>query len=195
MASYFKGWSISQIMDIDISDFMGLSRSGVRQAVSRLASAANKRIQRLIKANIETPALYEAKESGGKFSTKGKDINELRAEFIRVKDFLVSPSSTVTGAKALRNDIREGLELRGISINNEDFNKLFNMYMDLRGSNPDIVARTLKYKLLRNIEINIDSNDNSTVDELTKRIVNALESIYNPGGPQYEGTANFFEFE
>ena len=195
MANYFKGWTINKILDIDISDFMGLGKTQVRQAVSRLASAANKRIQRLIKANIESPALYEVKESGGKFSTRGKDLNELRAEFIRVKDFLSTPSSTVKGAKALRNDIKEGLELRGISIKNEDFNKLFNMYMDLRNSNPDIIARTLKYKLLRNIEINIDSNDNSTVDELTKRIVNSLEDIYNPGGSQYEGTANFFEFE
>lgn len=195
MANYFKGRGIQSIMNMDISEFMELTRPQLRQAVARLGDAANKRIKRLQASGLPSPAMHEILESGGKISTKGKSMNQLRAEFMRAAGFLKEQTSTITGAKKAFEDTYHIMNLKGIYIDKDNLQKLFNMYLEIRDKNPDIVARTLKYKLLRNVEIEVDTEDNASIETLTKRIVNTLNDVYNPGGTQYEGTAQFFEFE
>lgn len=74
----------------------------LRAEVSRMASMANKRLNRLENNNLTMLPAYQAWEQNGsiRFSVKGKDYNQLQAEFWRLKNFLDDRTSTVREANA-----------------------------------------------------------------------------------------------
>lgn len=81
-------------------------KAGVKQAqaefrkeVSRLASLANKRIQRLEDAKLtDSPAYQKWVENGGvKFGVKGKTYNQLQSEMARLNRFINAQTSTIRG--------------------------------------------------------------------------------------------------
>ena len=88
----------------------------LRKEVSRMASMANKRIDRLERNNLTMLPAYQAWEQNGsiRFSVKGKSYEETQAEYWRLKQFLDDRTSTVTQA----NDfLREMAENTGIQYN------------------------------------------------------------------------------
>lgn len=81
-------------------------KAGVKQAqaefrkeVSRLASLANKRLQRLESANLtDSPAYKKWVENGSvKFGVKGKTYNQLQSEMARLNRFINAQTSTIRG--------------------------------------------------------------------------------------------------
>lgn len=81
-------------------------KAGVKQAqaefrkeVSRLASLANKRIQRLEGAKLtDSPAYQKWVENGSvKFGVKGKTYNQLQSEMARLNRFINAQTSTIRG--------------------------------------------------------------------------------------------------
>lgn len=88
----------------------------LRAEVSRMASMANKRLNRLENNNLAMLPAYQAWEQNGsiRFSVKGKDYNQLQAEFWRLKNFLDDRTSTVREANAF---LREMAENTGIKYN------------------------------------------------------------------------------
>ena len=91
----------------------------LRQQVSRLASMANKRIQRLEQSELtDTPAYKSWEENGAhRFSVRGKTYQEVQAEYWRVKKFIENKTSTVTGAKQVLYDMASatGIEYTDIA--------------------------------------------------------------------------------
>ena len=88
----------------------------LRKEVSRMASMANKRIDRLERNNLTMLPAYQAWEQNGsiRFSVKGKSYEETQAEYWRLKKFLDDRTSTVTQAN---NFLREMAENTGIQYN------------------------------------------------------------------------------
>lgn len=70
-----------------------------RKEVSRLASLANKRIQRLEAAKLtDSPAYKKWVENGAvKFGVKGKTYNQLQSEMARINRFINAQTSTIRG--------------------------------------------------------------------------------------------------
>lgn len=70
-----------------------------RKEVSRLASLANKRIQRLEAAKLtDSPAYQKWVENGAvKFGVKGKTYNQLQSEMARLNRFINAQTSTIRG--------------------------------------------------------------------------------------------------
>ena len=100
-----KGLKMTDILDIDLDTFNNLNEKELRALTSRLVSAGNKRIRRLEKHDINSPAM-QSLGNEKKFSTKlSKDtskqqrVNKLRAEFSRARSFLTSETSTISGYK------------------------------------------------------------------------------------------------
>ena len=91
----------------------------LRKQVSRLASMANKRIQRLEQSELtDTPAYKSWEENGShRFSVRGKTYQEVQAEYWRVKKFIENKTSTVTGAKQVLYDMASatGIEYTDIA--------------------------------------------------------------------------------
>lgn len=100
---------ISDILDLPLSKIMSMSRRDLAKTVSKLASAGNKRLVRLQKQNITTPASEYILNHGGKFSVAGKNVAELREEFQRVKGFLESKTATVRGYKKWSSEMSKTL--------------------------------------------------------------------------------------
>ena len=128
MAKKKRSNQLSRIMNLPLNKVMSMPRANLAKEVSRLASAANKRLVRLEKQNITTPASVYIKEHGGKFSVAGKNVFELREEFQRAKGFLESETSTVRGYKKWGSKIAKTLhENAGIDYDSltEDQKRIF----------------------------------------------------------------------
>lgn len=94
-----EGKSIKQLMRLRPGTINKMTEPELRSVVTRLASAANKRVRRIAAKGIETPATRTAETSGGFFTGKGKTLPQLRTEYKRVKGFLQSETSSLTGYK------------------------------------------------------------------------------------------------
>lgn len=194
MSNRFKGKSIKDIMDISIDEFSHLSKTELRQAVSRLASTANKRIKRMSQSDLVSPAYLEVLDNEGKFSNRGKSEIELQIEFRRVSNFLQDKTSTSKGAKEYMEETRQAMkDVFGIDINKSDFAELIRGYSHILNESPDFQSRALRYKSLKNFNIGL-ANNQMTTHELSDDVVSILNRYYQPGGSQYEGTANYFGF-
>ena len=191
----FKGYSINDIINMSFDEFASLNKSELRQAVSRLASTANKRLQRLSKNDLISPAQIEAKESGGKFSTRGKSELQLQVEFRRVSNFLTQRTSTVTGARQMEEETRQVLKNQyGIDMSKDDYRKMLTGYNQIMNESPDYVSRALRYKYLRDTNMTLADNQMTTTD-ISDAITSMLTRYYSAGGTQYDGTANYFGFD
>ena len=105
----------------------------LKAEVSRMASMANKRLNRLENNNLTMLPAYQAWEQNGsiRFSVKGKDYNQLQAEFWRLKNFLDDRTSTVREANAF---LREMAENTGIKYNGlEDLKNKSARFFELAG--------------------------------------------------------------
>ena len=98
------------------ADISTLSEKELRSRVRVLADVANKRMKRYEKSSQAGTAAYsyayeKAMQSGGRFYTGGKNLNDLRAEYKRVYKYLTSETSTQKGAKAVERRTQERLGL------------------------------------------------------------------------------------
>lgn len=109
---------LSEIREYSLSKVMSMSRKELAKVTSTLAQAGNKRLKRFQEKNITTPATEYIKKHGGRFSTKGKDLEQLREEFQRAKDFLSKETSTIKGFRSWENKIANTLKTNaGIDYN------------------------------------------------------------------------------
>lgn len=94
---YVQGKSIDELLKLgsDFNRYQQMGEDKLRQVVNRLASAANKRARRMEKAGETSPALQRLQSSGGPISTKDKTLDELRIEFLRVKDYMEDKTSSL----------------------------------------------------------------------------------------------------
>lgn len=106
--SVVSGMTIQDVMNMDANTLNRLNEKELRQVVSRLVSASNKRLRRLEKTgNTSSPSYVNVKRTDGDFSTRGKNINQLRAEYVRARNFLNSKTSTVTGYKKFNKEFKK----------------------------------------------------------------------------------------
>lgn len=195
--SFVRGKSISDLMTMGFDEFAQLSKPELRQVVSKLSSAANKRLARIDKADLLSPAAMDVAESGGKFGTKGKDLTELRIEYRRVLNFLGDKSSTVTGARELENRARKAVkDIYGIDIDPTTFKTIIGDYRAIVNESPDYISRALRYKYVYSDEYNVGAtNSEISAEELGDEITEVLNSFYVRGGSQYDGVSNYFGFD
>lgn len=113
-----------------------------RKEASRMASLANKRVERLERNELtSSPAYQQYLEGGGKFGVKGKTFNELQQEVARLTRFIDSTTSTVKG---VQNTLKEMAKNTGISY--QDMS-------DLKAKAPkffELASKVEQY--LRNVE-------------------------------------------
>lgn len=133
MAIDVEGLTVDQIMKMDLNK---LSESDLRKVSTRLMSAANKRIKRLKQASggKMSPAMQQMniRTPSGKFSVKGKSLNQLRHEAASMKDFLKGKTSSVRGWNKIRRERREELEeAMGQPLTDKQEKKFWDVYHKL----------------------------------------------------------------
>lgn len=136
--SIVSGKSVTDILNMDIRDFNKLGISDLRKVVGRLVSAVNKRIRRFMKSGISTPATRSLEKSGGMLSTKGKDLNQLRTEYARGRDFLNMETSSRKGYEDVQKKTVETLKDRGVDVTTEELDDIFEVYGKLKEIDPSV---------------------------------------------------------
>ena len=107
------GKSIADLIRTGSQHLNRLKEENLRKVVTRLSSAANKRADRMEKSGESSPALDARAQSGGRFSAKGKFGEALKNEFLRVKQFLQDPTSSLKGWNQRKKEALEEAKRRG----------------------------------------------------------------------------------
>ena len=195
--SIVSGISISDILSMDNATFDSLGEKPLRMIVGRLVSAGNKRLRNFEKKQETSPAERYVMEHGGMFSTKGKNLNALRAEFKRAKDFLESKSSTVKEWKKIKQETIDSLKEQNVDVDKESFDKFWKAYEELKKRDKSVGERKFKYSVLEEISNMMEENKTLSVNEIADDIEKRLSDIYeeqeeneNDGT---DGTSGFFE--
>lgn len=195
--SIVSGISISDILSMDNATFDSLGEKPLRMIVGRLVSAGNKRLRNFEKKQETSPAERYVMEHGGMFSTKGKNLNALRAEFKRAKDFLESKSSTVKEWKKIKQETIDSLKEQNVDVDKESFDKFWKAYEELKKRDKSVGEKKFKYSVLEEISNMMEENKTLSVNEIADDIEKRLSDIYeeqeeneNDGT---DGTSGFFE--
>ena len=191
----FKGKSIEQIREIPPEEFNKFDKKTLAAAVTRMASAANKRLRRFEKSGIETPATISVSKSGGKFSVKGKSLNQLRSEFIRVKNFLGMKTATQKGYAKVKRDFIERVNAtaqQSVKLSDKFLNRFWRIYDKTANLAPFVKGSPDRQKMVFDLMVD---NPELSEDDLLTRLNDTFDSRYEEEQMiEYEyGTSSFFE--
>lgn len=126
--------TIKELINLDINAVQRMTRKELAQVVSTLSSAANKRLTRLQQSPIGelSPAYQQALKHGQRFSTAGKNVNQLRNEYKAVTQFLKRKTSTVRGWSKVRKETTE--RIGGGFSNADEELRFWELYRKLESS-------------------------------------------------------------
>lgn len=180
-----KGLKISDIMDISWEKLNSLNLEEMRQLTGRLVSASNKRIRRLSKTARGTSSFaYQYVEERGKnFSTRGKDINQLRTEFKTAKQFLSMKTSTIKGWNKYRKEMeqRTGYATSGESVewSESTWKKYWKVYRRFSETHGGTYKKGDSDRIQQMLTEIMNSNDKrKSVDSFQKMIEDEYTDMY-----------------
>lgn len=192
-----KQLKTADILNISAVDFSKLTKPQLRSAVQTLSATANKRLKALAQKGMTTPSAQQAEKGGGKFSTRGKNLNQLRSEFFRAKNFLESKTSTLRGYKNFVKENIEKLKEKGVNVTPEQFNKFWQTYNRLKEVNPYIEQASFKYHILQKISDEMIDED-IDIDKIIADMSKEIDMLYEEQElMDYEnrGVSDFFRIE
>lgn len=193
--SIVSGKSVKDILSMDVSEFNKLGLKDMQKITGRLVSAGNKRLRRAEEKGITSPAFAYIENSGGYFSTKGKNLNQLRAEFVRAKNFLEAETSTIKGAEKFINESIKALKNEGVNVSRDNFQEVMKLYESLKRDSPKVAERGLKYAVLQELSSFVESKKDP--DDILTSMRNSLDEIYEreQENLENEGVSGFFTFD
>lgn len=195
------GKSVNQLVHLSATQIKGYDRQNLARIVTKLNSAANKRITRLEKAGYNTPAMRAAKvDKGRRFSVAGKNLKQLRAEYIRVSNFLKADTSTKRGYKSFLKKIKKAFNDKGVKIggggvaDTQDFiQKETKIYDWLKERSPIIEESGYKYEAMKMISEYV-SRGNLSESAIKRRMAKWVKEVYEEEQRKRNiDTSNFFD--
>ena len=185
--SIVSGLSVKDIINMDIDKFNNLNEKDLRKIVGRLVSAGNKRLRSFEKAGESSPATrYIIKKSGGVFSTliknddgttRKRNLDELRAEFTRAKNFMTSKTGNRKGWEIVKQQTIETLATKGIVFTKEQFDRFWETYQDLKELDKSVAMKGMKYTTLTDIADRI-KDETLEPEEIAIQMKKELDAIY-----------------
>lgn len=164
-----------------------------RKEASRMASLANKRLNRLEENDLkDSPAYRGYLEKGGKkFSVRGKDYNQVQAEIARMKAFIDANTSTVRGVNNYLKEIaaNTGIQYKNLSELREKAPKFFELASKVEQYLRDVedMASAIGYeKIWESINVYVEQNkidlrsSENDVDKMIEDITQAIKEFEKP---------------
>ena len=195
------GKSVNDLVHLSATQIKGYDRQNLARIGTKLNSAANKRVTRLEKAGYNTPAMRAAKvDKGRRFSVAGKNLKQLRAEYIRVSNFLKADTSTKKGYKGFLKKIQKAFSDKGVKIggkgdiDTQDFiEKETKIYDWLKERNPIIEESGYKYEAMKMISEYV-SQGNLSESSIKRRMSKWIKKTYEEEQRKRNiDTSNFFD--
>ena len=164
-----------------------------RAEASKMASVANKRIQRLEKNGLENSPAYQGylASGGGKFSIAGKNYQEVQAEMGRMKRLIDANTSTVRGYNKYMKEIAEatGIKYKNLTelrAKTEKFFELSNKVNQYLGMVEDMASSIGYQKIWESINTYVQDNridlaeSEVSIDTMIAEISKAILEIETP---------------
>lgn len=188
-----KGLSSQDILNLDYDVFISLDAKDLAKVTSRLVSSANKRIRRMEEKGLESPAYQNMKRSGGNFSVAGKDLNQLRSEYMRVKNFMNSRTSSLKGWSEVKRDTVRDLKAKGVEVDKKNLDTVLRAYEELRKMDPNIADKNFKYRYMGKIAEHIKAG--VSIQDAVQKTMSKLDQIYEEQEmlTHEQGVSGFFE--
>lgn len=173
------------IINLDNAAVMRMNASELRTALKQVNNVANIRLKKLKSLSVEAPSI-----AGGidKFSTRGKNLNELRAEFVRVSNFMKGKTSTIPGFKAYRaemNELTGGAMTASINVRSTESakeTKMWQLYARLQEVYPGkMMTIGSSPELFKKLKEEVDENPSADMDTLISRSEEMVEDMYVEG--------------
>lgn len=159
----------------------------IRAETSRLASMANKRLERLEKAGLTNSPAYVkwVEEGAANFSVRGKTINEVQSELARLRKFVDAKTSTIRGINTTLKDMAQntGLKYKNIAELREKADRFFELASKVEQylRTVDDIASAIGYQKIweaintyvQSSEIDL-SNSETDLDQLTELVTSVI---------------------
>lgn len=195
-----KGLKISDIISMDWEQLNKLSATDLKSLTNRLVSASNKRIRRLEKTERgkSSFAYQSVEERGRKFSTRGKNVNQLKQEFKLAKQFLGYKTSTVKGWKEYRTKVeqRTGYATEGESVNwsERTWSKYWKVYRRFEETHGGTYKKGDSDRIQQMLtEIMKSSDKRKSADSFQKMIEDEYQDMYE--SEEYDDIDDYFDLE
>lgn len=190
--SVVSGLKISDILKMPETQFKQYSVSDQRKIVGRLVSAGNKRLKAFERKGDSSPAVYEVLESGGKFSTRGKDESELLKEMNRARSFMRQEISKVSVWKKTREKVLKGLrEKREIYLNESQVTDVMRLVNIVRANRP--LTREERYALIKQGILELRKGEES-IEEIGRRLSQEMDELYKQSQEDYINATSVSDF-
>ena len=182
--------SISSLTGISIEKFNKLKKEDLITLIRQMKYYSKKRIENLSKHNLYTPALQGY--SGSNINLDTMNIQQLRAEYRREKNFLKSETSTVKGYKKYQSHIIKEMRKSGIKIKRNQFDDFFSAYERLKELDPSVAERGFKYNILKSIESYMNDDYTNDTDDIINEIYHNINKIYEENA-KIDDVSDYFE--
>lgn len=198
-SNWATGKSMDFLLDLDPETWTELDVKDLKSVVSRLASAANKRVKRQDASGSASWAV-KAVQRGGKFSVAGKDLTSLRNEYQRVRNFLQDPTSTAAGWKEAQSDLGDLLREDGYDVTQAQVGQMINCYNHLMEVDGTTLSREDRYKYMKELAEIAGGSSWHDAEAILNDMQDAINSlglsvISEVEDDQMEtGISRFFEF-
>lgn len=172
---------------LPMNKIMQMNEPELRAIVAAEARKARKRANRILKSEglYTSPALARARKSKAQgqislFETRGKNVNQLRREYKRIKNFMEDETSTVSGTKKFYKKAAEKLsEATSDNFNEEEVENVFSIFDKLEENNSWIANSRFKYEVFTAINDQISAKDDETTkQDIIDNVSDMLDRIY-----------------
>lgn len=168
-----KGVTTSDILKMDMYN---KNASTLRQYLNRIVSAANKRIRRLQKNAPNSPALASYNRENQPFTSRGLNYNEMQSMFKRVKNFLNAKTSTISGYKKHRAEIKAEIGDFKDENQEKEFWEIYNNWID---KHPNLSARFMDSFQLRDMMFDAFVIEGKTKRGASASLTKAVKKMLN----------------
>lgn len=118
---------LQDLLNISANELNKMSRKELSKVVSQLGGTANKRLKRFEDLNIKS-GVYSQTIKAGRFSARGKTLNQLRNEYVREKQFLESKTSTIRGYREVKRNFEKNIIGSDTTLTDKQYERFWKFY-------------------------------------------------------------------
>ena len=178
--------NVKDILSMSFRDIQKLNKKELAKIVTQLSSAANKRMKRFKESKEVSPA-YRVAEKYGKFSGKGKNLNQLRAEYSRARIFMESGTGSLRKWNRIKAETVKTLENMGVHIPEASIGEVMQIYGKVKSEFPEMTESALYAPAIQSIY------DRMSSGESADSIINNARNMMIEGYENMERSNNAFE--
>ena len=161
--------------DLTVEQLNKMKKKDLKPLVQKMANVATIQKKRLEKAGIKSPAYYGLQKAGGIGKTRGMDLNDLRAEYVKLNKFLDAKTRTIQGVKKFNTQTRERLGNKDLT--DADLKQIYEVWDKLKEIDANTVRNMGSNKVLSEITQMVKEGNNTDGDILSQ-LSNYVTSEY-----------------